>query len=101
MEIFSTMEYIIVKNEEKLVPLEHDDITAIIFNSLLEMGKGDRLVALNLADKVICRLKLLNRADNRFDIKEMEQMIQFVLTEAGYSQACKFIPSQRTKIFSE
>lgn len=102
MEFIADMEYIIVKNNQgKIVPLEHDDITAVIYASLQYMGKIDRLLSLNLADKVMYRLKIMRRADNHFDVRELEQMIKFVLNESGHAEASQYVTSLSEKMFAE
>lgn len=102
MEFVADMEYIIVKNSQgKVVPLEHDDVTAVIYTSLQYMGKTDRLLSLNLADKVLHRLKIMRRADNHFDVRELEQMIKFVLNECGYAEANQYVTSLSEKMFAE
>jgi replication-associated recombination protein RarA len=93
------MEYIIVKNDQgKVVPLEHDDITSVIFTALKDSGSTDRLLALNIADKVMYRLELLKKVDNRFFLNELEQMIRFVLNEVGYPDAARQINSLSEKM---
>ncbi|MGC8824605.1 MAG: hypothetical protein ACP5PZ_08410 [Bacteroidales bacterium] len=102
MEFVADMEYIIVRNTQgKVVPLEHDDVTAVIYSSLQYMGKTDRLLSLNLADKVMYRLKIMRRADKHFDVRELEQMIKFVLSECGYAEANQYVSSLSEKMFAE
>ncbi|MCX7986631.1 MAG: hypothetical protein N2662_06810 [Bacteroidales bacterium] len=102
MEFALDMEYIVVKNEQgKVVLFEHDDITALIYTSLHYMGKTDRLLSLNLADKVMYRLKIMRRSDNHFEVRELEQMIKFVLSECGYAEANQYVSSLSEKMFAE
>ncbi len=92
MEFIADMELLLIETKEgKIIPVEHDDITGIIFKALHSCGKSDRLMALNLADKVIYRLKLMKRSDNRFAVQELEQMIKFILNEMGYCDAARII----------
>jgi len=73
------------------VPLEHDEVTCMIFRALQAGGNVDRLLALNLADKVIYRLINWKGTDNPFTLSEVEYMIRFVLIESGQSEASKYI----------
>lgn len=102
MAFVADMEYIIVRNPQgKVVLLEHDDVTAVIYTSLQYMGKADRLLSLNLADKVMYRLKIMRRADNHFEVRELDQMIKFVLSESGYAEANQYVTSLSEKMFAE
>jgi hypothetical protein len=75
--------------EGNKMTLEHDDITSMIFKVLKLAGTNDRLLALNLADKVMCRLNLWSNSGNQLSVSDVEQMVRFVLTECGQSEACK------------
>jgi hypothetical protein len=67
--------------------LEHDDITKVIFKALHGSGVNDRLLALNLADKVMYRLGLIKSPLKAHTVVQLEQMIRFVLNECGQQRA--------------
>ncbi len=82
-QMFTNIKMIYVLNDKgQLETLEHDDVTCRIFKVLKEVGNSDRILALNLADKVIFRLKNWKCAQITF--YDVEYMIKFVLTESGY-----------------
>jgi hypothetical protein len=91
-----------VKNENgKVTALEHDDVACIIFKALKEAGNADRFLALNLADKVIYRLKCWKGIDAPLTIYDVEYMTKYVLIEAGHNNAAKLIgtkPPQLTNL---
>jgi len=93
------MEYLLIKNNVgKTLPLDHEDITSIIFKALKATGNADRLLALNLADKVICRLNKIKKADNSLNVTDVEAMLRFVLTETGASEAARYLESISERI---
>jgi len=99
---FTNIELPCVKLEDGQVKvLEHDDVTSIIFKALKAAGNADRLLALNLADKVIYRLNCWKGIDTPLTIHDVEYMTKFVLIEAGKNDAAKLLgnkPPQLTNI---
>jgi hypothetical protein len=95
---FSNNNMIVVSdNEGKRIALEHDDITSIIFKALKSIGTTDRLLALNLADKVMHRLCMWSNSGNQLSVSDVEQMTRFVLNESGQTEAGR----QQLNIFKQ
>lgn len=84
----------IADTDGKIVYLEHDDITCIIYKALKLAGNPDRLLALNLADKVIYRLNNWQRSNPSMTMHDVENMIKYVLTESGNSVASKSVENK-------
>ena len=74
-----------------MITLEHDDITSMIFKALKVSGQIDRLLSLNLADKVLYRLRSWNGSQARLNIQDVNYMIKYVFNECGYTEAAKNI----------
>lgn len=70
-----------------IVPLEHDDVTRMIFKALKAVNINDRLLALNLADKVIHRLKKWKGTSEPLSLNEIEYVIKFTMVEHGQPDA--------------
>lgn len=81
----------LIDANNNIVPLEHDDVTALIFKALRNSGSNDRLMALNLADKVIYRLKSWKGTENPICVNDLECMAKFVLNECGQLDAAGFV----------
>jgi hypothetical protein len=89
---FTNIDLLCVSGEHgEIVTLEHDDVTCIIYKALKESGNPDRLLALNLADKVIYRLKSWKDSKMTLTIHDVEYMVRFVLNEAGNNQASRSV----------
>ena len=71
--------------------LGHDDVTSIIFKALKTAGNSDRLLALNLADKVIYRLTCWKGNDVPLTMQEVEYMTKYVLIEASQNDAARLL----------
>lgn len=89
---FTNVELLCVSGENgQIVTLEHDDVTCLIYKALKKSGNPDRLLALNLADKVIYRLTNWNGNKLPLTMHDVEYMIQFVLNEAGNNEASRSV----------
>lgn len=88
-QMFTNIDLLCVINNEngQIITLDHDDVTSRVFKALKTHGNANRLLALNLADKVIYRLK--NWKSNQITLCDVEYMIKFVLTELGLSDITK------------
>jgi hypothetical protein len=96
---FTSVDLICVSDENgKIVSLEHDDVTCIIYKALKASGNPDRLLALNLADKVIHRLTNWQGHQTPLSLRDVEYMIQFVLSEAGNGGASKSVDAGNKQI---
>jgi hypothetical protein len=84
-------------DNEKVITFDHDDVTALIFKALKASGSSDRLLALNMADKVIYRLKSW-KGNTILTMHEIIYMIKFVLVEAGQQEASNQIHTDRTQV---
>jgi hypothetical protein len=73
--------------EGRKITIEHDDITSMMFKAIKSSGISDRLMALNLADKVMHRLNMWNNSGNSLSVNDVEQMMRFVLNESGQQEA--------------
>ena len=94
---FSNENLLCVTTESgKVITLEHDDITSLIFRALKTSGHVDRLLSLNLADKVMYRLRSWNGSQARLSIIDINYMIKFVFNECGYTEAAKNIMSMNS-----
>ena len=76
---------------DQVIPLEHEYVACLIYKALSKEGNSDRLLALNLADKVIYRLTSWKGTNTPFTIQEIESLIRFVLAESGHFEAGKSI----------
>ena len=95
-EVYANMEVLYVKADDgKLQTMEHDDITALIFRALKYIGNNDRLIALNLADKVMYRISTWQEPNSPISITDIESMAKFVLFESGYSEASKYFSDNK------
>jgi hypothetical protein len=91
-EIFTKSGMIKVKNENgQLTVMGHDEITCLLYNALKSSGNTDRLIALNLADKVLYRISSWMDANSPTSMAEVEYMVKFVLQESGHTEASKYI----------
>ena len=89
---FTSVDLLCVSDENgQVVTLEHDDVSCIIYKALRAAGNPDRLLALNLADKVMYRLGCWKRSQNGLSVRDMGAMIQFVLLETGNGEASKSV----------
>lgn len=82
----------------QIVTLEHDDVTCIIYKALKASGNPDRLLALNLADKVIYRLINWRGTGTTLTLNDVEYMIKFVLSEKGHSAASRSVEATQASI---
>lgn len=88
----------LVKRDNTVIPLEHDDVTAIIFKALHASGTNDRLMALNLADKVIYRLKSWKGTSEPVHSTDLDCMIKFALAESGNLEAAQFVANDNIRV---
>jgi hypothetical protein len=96
---FTSVELPCVKHENgQITVLGHEDITCIIFKALKAVGNTDRLLALNLADKVIYRLNCWKGNDIPLTIYDVEYMTKFVLIEAGQNEASKLLANKAPQL---
>jgi hypothetical protein len=96
---FTNVDLPCVKNENgEVTALEHDDVTCIIFKALKDAGNADRLLALNLADKVIYRLTCWKGNEGPLTLHDVEYMTKYVLIEAGQNSAAKLIGNNHTQL---
>jgi hypothetical protein len=94
---FTGVDLLCVSNENgQIVTLEHDDLSCIIYKALKAAGNPDRLLALNLADKVMYRLTNWKGSQDGLSIRDVEAMIQFVLSETGNGEASKLVDATKT-----
>jgi hypothetical protein len=92
---FSNENLLCVTDENgRVITLDHDDVTRMIFNALKEVGQMDRLLSLNLADKVMYRLRSWNGTQTRLSIYDVQYMIKFVFNECGQTDAATNILSK-------
>ena len=95
----TNIDLLCVSNENgQAVTLEHDDISCIIYKALKAAGNPDRLLALNLADKVMYRLTNWKSNEAGLTLRDVEAMIQFVLSEAGNGEASKSVTANNKAI---
>jgi hypothetical protein len=93
-QTFTNIDLLCISDENgKILTLEHDDIACIIYKALKASGNPDRLLALNLADKVIYRLTNWKGDHTPLTLHDVEYMIRFVLTEAGNNEASRNVDS--------
>jgi hypothetical protein len=98
-QLFTSIDLLCVSDENgKIVTLEHDDVTCIIYKALKASGNSDRLLALNLADKVIYRLNNWKGHQTPLSLRDVEYMIRFVLSETGNNEASKSVDSANKPI---
>ena len=71
----------------QIITLDHDEVTSIVFKALKAAGNDNRLLALNLADKVIYRLNCWKGNETPLTIQDVQYMTKFVLIEAGQNNA--------------
>ena len=91
-QTLTNLDLLCVANENgTMIPFEHDDVTCMIFKALKITGTNDRLLALNLADKVMHRLKNWNGSDTPLSTNDVELMLRFVLNECGQMEAARQI----------
>jgi hypothetical protein len=96
---FSNESLLCVTNENgKVITLEHDDITSMIFKALKEAGQIDRLMSLNLADKVMYRLHSWNGSQARLTIYDVKYMIKYVFNECGQTEAAKVLANSMSAV---
>jgi hypothetical protein len=88
----------IMDNKGQIIPIEHDKLAAIIFRALKAANNPDRLLALNLADKVMQRLITCKGTESPLSIDEVQDMTEFVLFETGQFSAAKELIVNRQKI---
>ena len=89
---FSNENLLCVTDENgKVITLEHDDVSSMIFKALKLSGQIDRLLSLNLADKVLYRLRSWNGSQARLSIQDVNYMIKYVFNECGQTEAAKNI----------
>ncbi len=90
--MFSNIELLYVMNGNgETTPMEHDDVTGMVFKALKNNGNSDRLLALNLADKVIYRLKNWKGHLNSITTQDLDYMIKFVLDESFQKNSIKSV----------
>jgi len=87
----------VLDSDGQAIPIEHDKLTGIIFKALKAANNPDRLLALNLADKVIQRLVTCKGIENPVTIEEIQDMTEFVLFETGNFRAAKELIVSRQK----
>jgi hypothetical protein len=91
-QLFTNVDLLCLTGEDgKMLTLDHDDVTCIIYKALKASGNPDRLLALNLADKVIYRLTNWQGHQKPLTLHDVEYMIRFVLSEAGNNEASKSV----------
>jgi hypothetical protein len=78
-----------VDEKGQVVPVNHQKITQDIFAALKKAENPDRLLSLNLADKVIQRLIVCKGFDTLLNIEQIDDMIEFVLFESANYRAAK------------
>jgi hypothetical protein len=61
-------------------------------------GINDRLLALNLADKVIYRLKSWKGTAQPINFTDLDCMIKFVLNESGNYKASQFVNNDNVRV---
>jgi hypothetical protein len=83
---------------DQIIPLEHDYVACLIYKALKKEGNSDRLLALNLADKVIYRLTNWKGTSTPYSKQEIESMIRFVLVESGHFEASKSVGSDNNTV---
>lgn len=88
-----------VMNEEgKIVELSHEELSVTIYKALQASGTSDRLLALNLADKVLYRLSTWVNDNGPLSQYDISNMIKFVLYECGQIEAAKLIGEKSPKM---
>jgi hypothetical protein len=85
----------IAYEDGQLIPIEHEKISHIIFKALKAAENPDRLLALNLADKVIYRLTICNGVESPLSVEQVYSMMEFVLMESGNYKAAKEFSSNK------
>jgi hypothetical protein len=83
---------------DQVIPLEHEYVACLIYKALSKEGNSDRLLALNLADKVVYRLTNWKGTSTPFAIQEIESMIRFVLAESGHFEASKTVGLEQNTV---
>jgi hypothetical protein len=83
---------------DQVIPLENENVACLIYKALSKEGNADRLLALNLADKVLYRLTSWKGTSTPFAIQEIESMIRFVLVESGHFEASKSVGSEQNSV---
>lgn len=73
----------------ELIELEHEVITNIVFRALKAAETPNRLLALNLADKIMDRVLLCKKAVQVMSIDEVHDIAEFVLIENGQFLAAR------------
>ncbi len=91
-QTFTSVDLLCIAGENgQITTLEHDDVTCMIYKALKEAANPDRLLALNLADKVIYRLINWKDSKMQLTLHDVEYMIKYVLSEAGYNEASRSV----------
>lgn len=90
-DFLNSSDFVLVKTDTHISILEHDDITIIASKALKAIGNTDRLVALNIADKVLSRLQFLPKKEGYILYSDLQQMMKFVLYEVGFAEAAKHV----------
>ncbi len=87
-QLVNSLDILCVSNANgQMVTFDHDDVTCMIFKALRASGNPDRLLALNLADKVLYRLLNMRGTGTSLSLNDVEGMIKFVFSEAGLNAA--------------
>ena len=79
----------IVKRDGRIVPFDAEKIMFAIFKALRAVEKPDRLLALNLTDKVLMRLQSQLKPGENPKVEEIQDLVEMVLFESGNFHAAK------------
>jgi hypothetical protein len=86
----------LINEDGQVVPIDHEQITQIVFKALKAAENPDRLMALNIADKIIQRLIICKGFDTAITLEQVYDMTEFVLFELGNYRAAKELNLERS-----